>query len=148
MIRAATHNDIGALLLLSEQMHTESGYRRYPFAIEKMATLFSGLINGQGCLFVAEAPTGLVGMMAGYCEESWFTTARVAGEYGVYVAPDARGGGHAVGLIAAFRDWALEQGADLIQMGITTGITTERTALLYERLGFRRTGIIFEHEGN
>ncbi len=148
MIRAATHNDLGALLLLSEQMHTESGYRRYPFAIEKMAALFSGLINGQGCLFVADDDGTLVGMMAGYCEESWFTTARVAGEYGVYVVPESRGGGHAVGLIAMFRDWALEQGADLIQMGITTGITTERTAALYERLGFRRNGIIFEHEGN
>jgi len=147
MIRPATHNDIGAMLLLTERMHTESTYRVYPLAIDRMASLFSALMAGQGCVFVAEADGRICGMMAGYCEESWFTTAKVAGEYGVYVTPEARGARHAVGLVQAFRDWALAQGADLIQMGITTGITTERTADLYERLGFRRCGVIFEHKG-
>lgn len=147
MIRAATHADMGSMLLLAELMHAESSYRAHPFAIDKMASLFSGLINGAGCLFVSTTEGQVRGVMAGYCEESWFTPAKVAGEYGLYVAPEHRGGRHAVGLVNAFRTWATEQGADLIQMGITTGITTERTAELYERLGFRRCGVIFEYEG-
>ncbi|WP_312252724.1 GNAT family N-acetyltransferase [Stenotrophomonas sp.] len=138
---------MGALLLVSEQMHAESEYRQYPFAIDKMARLFGALIDGQGCVLVAERAGQIVGVMAGYCEESWFTPAKVAGEYGLYVVPEARGSRHAVGLVNAFREWALEQGADLIQIGITTGITTERTADLYERLGFRRCGIIFDYKG-
>jgi len=147
MIRSATYDDMGALLLLAEQMHAESDYRRYPFAIDKMARLFGALIDGQGCVLVAEHAGQLVGVMAGFCEESWFTPAKVAGEYGVYVTPDSRGAAHAAALVRAFCDWAEGQGADLIQVGVTTGVTTERTAALYERLGFRRTGIVFEYQG-
>ncbi len=147
MIRAANHNDMGALLVLAEQMHAESDYRRFPFAIEKMASLFAALIDGRGCLFVAERDGASVGVIAGYCEENWFTHAKVAGEYGLFVTPAARGGRHGIGLMRAFRTWAAEQGADQVMVGITTGVDTERTAALYERLGFHRTGILFELKG-
>jgi GNAT superfamily N-acetyltransferase len=148
MIRFATDDDMGALLILAEQMHAESDYRRYPFAIDKMARLFQGLMDGAGVVLVAEQADRVVGVMAGYCEESWFTPAKVAGEYGVFVEPGARGAALAAGLVRAFCAWAKEQGADLIQVGVTTGVTTDRTAQLYEKLRFRRTGIVFEYEGD
>lgn len=148
MIRPATSNDIGSLLLLAEQMHAESDYRRFPFAVSKMAALFNGLLAGAGCIFVAERDGQVVGLVAGYCEENWFTTARVAGEYGLFVTQAARGASIAAGLMNAFRAWAEGQGADQIVVGVTTGVHTERTAALYERMGFRRSGIVFEWKGD
>lgn len=147
MIRPATHADIGDLLVLSEAMHAESRYAAYPFSPAKMGRLFGALIDGQGCLFVAEADGRPVGMAAGYCEDFWFADAKVAGEYGIYVTKQHRGSRLGVQLLREYVRWCKEAGADLIQAGITTGVTHERTSQVYQGLGFTPTGTVFEYTG-
>ena len=43
--------------------------------------------------------------------------------------------------------WARTRGADLIQLGITTGVHVEATTRLYESAGFLPAGPLFEHRG-
>ncbi|HET7663892.1 MAG TPA: GNAT family N-acetyltransferase [Rhodanobacteraceae bacterium] len=147
MIREAAHADIGTLLLLAEAMHAESKWRRMHFDLDKTAALFRHLIDHPtGCVLVAERDGEVIGGMAGWCDEHFFSRDKFAGEFGVFVKPTRRGGLAAAGLLKAFHEWAKSQGAAFIEVGITTGVHVERSAKLYEALGFQRAGVVFEAE--
>lgn len=147
MIREAAHADIGTLLLLAEAMHAESKWHRMHFDLEKTAVLFRHLIDHPtGCVLVAERDGEVIGGMAGWCDEHFFSQDKFAGEFGVFVQPGKRGGIAAARLLRAFRAWAINAGAAFIEVGITTGVHVERSAKLYEALGFQRAGVVFEAE--
>lgn len=147
MIRPATQADIGTLLQLAEAMHVESKWRVMNFDLDKTAALFTHLINSPtGCVLVAEREGEVIGGMAGWCDEHFFSRDKFAGEFGVFVQPGRRGGMAAARLLRAFRAWAIDAGAAMIEVGITTGVHVERSAQLYEALGFQRTGVVFEAE--
>lgn len=143
MIRPATFADIPELLTLAALMHAESDYRALRFDILKAAKLFESLMLGgiDGFLVVCERGDAIVGGMAGYVMPHWISQDRVAGEYGLFVHPEARGSHAAPLLLRAFTRWARSRGAVLIQAGVTTGVHTEDTVRLYEALGYERTGI-------
>lgn len=148
MIRDATHADIPRLLILGEQMHAESRYRGLPYSAEKMAGLFAGLVDGgDGCLLVAEKAGGVVGVFAGWCAPHYFTDARVASDFGLFVEPAHRGGALAALLLRRFVAWARDRGAVLIDAGITTGVHLEATTRMYCGLGFVPVGTVFEFKG-
>jgi GNAT superfamily N-acetyltransferase len=147
MIRPATTADIGALLLLAEAMHAESRYAPLPFDLAKVADLFGGLIGGAGCLLVAERDGEIVGGLAGWCAEHFFTRAKIASDFGLFVPQNRRGGLVAARLLQAFAAWAQGQGAAMVQAGITTGVNVAATTRLYQGVGFVPVGTIFEYQG-
>ena len=71
---------------------------------------------------------------------------KVASDFGLFIEPASRGGMTAPRLLKAYIEWAKEQGAVMIQAGITTGVHVEQTTRLYEKLGFRNNGQLFELE--
>lgn len=149
MIRPATHDDIPTLVTLAERMHAESRYAAMSFDVDKMARTFAALIDGAGCLLVAEHDGEVVGGLAGWCAEHFFSREKVAGDYGVFVPPERRGGLVAARLLRAFVAWAREQGvADRwIQPGITTGVHQQATEQLYRAIGFVPVGTVFAFNG-
>jgi ribosomal protein S18 acetylase RimI-like enzyme len=62
----------------------------------------------------------------------------VAQLYGMWVAPEARGGGAGRALVDAVIAWALDRGARRIVTQVTEG--NEAALRLYERAGFADTG--------
>ncbi len=64
-----------------------------------------------------------------------------AGVYGMWVDPAARGQRIGERLIGAIVPWARAQGYGRIGLGVTIG--NDAAVALYERLGFRDTGIRF-----
>jgi len=144
MIRRAQKSDIPEIIRLSETMHMESRYRTLPYNGAKFADLIGKLIaNSDGLVVVAEKDGQLIGAIAGMVVENYFADARIAYEFGLYVEPAQRGTLAGYRLAKSYVDWATEKGADQIDMGITTGITEERTGKMYERLGLKHVGIIF-----
>jgi GNAT superfamily N-acetyltransferase len=93
-----------------------------------------------GCIFVAERERILVGMMAGFVFEHFFGFDKIASDYVLYVSPAHRGGTLMVRLVKAFESWAIGLGADEIAVGVSTEVDPQRTVMLYERLGYRRSG--------
>lgn len=147
MIRTATHEDIPRLIELGEQMHVESRFARLPFDRDKVQALFAHLIESpDGLLLVADADGVLVGGFAGYVVEHYFARTKVASDFGLFIEPASRGGMTAPRLLKAYIEWAKAQGAVMIQAGITTGVHVEQTTRLYEKLGFRNNGQLFELE--
>jgi GNAT superfamily N-acetyltransferase len=143
-IRPADRADIPRLLEFGPAMHAESPFwSRLPFSASQLVETLELLIGHElGFVWVAERNGVVVGVLLGSCEDYWMSSARVAMERALYVEPAARGGLYAARLVTAFVAWANEYGAALIFAGVSTGVHTERTVGLYERLGFVRNGAV------
>lgn len=146
MIRNATTADIPIMLDLGEAMHAESRYARFPWNRDKVAELIRALIaSDDGLALVDEMGGMIVGGILAAIEDSFFGPARFACEFAVFAEPSARGGMVGARLLRAYVAWAREQGAALIQAGITTGVTEKSSARLYSVVGFYPVGTLFEH---
>lgn len=147
MIRPATHDDIDRLAELGEMMHAESRFARLPIDLHKVRALFAHLIESpDGLLIVSESDGVVIGGFAGYVVEHYFARTLVADDFALFVDPEYRGGMSAPRLLKAYVDWAKGKGAVMIHAGITTGVHVDETAKLYERLGFKLAGQLFEIE--
>lgn len=141
MIRQATMTDVPALIELGAMMHAESPrYRHLTFRADKLAGLSHSLVD-DGILLLAVDHGRPVGMAVGFVMEQFFTDSRLAADLAIYVIPAHRGGPWFLRLVKAFERRALDLGADEISLGVSTEVDTERTAGLYERLGYRRSAI-------
>lgn len=149
MIRHATRDDIGALLLLAEQMHAESRFARRRFSLVKMAALFASLIDSDdGLVLVAERDGQIVGTFAGYVAEDWFGPDKTSCDFGMFVSSDRRGGIAAASMLKAYRTWARERGVAQPEIGITTGVRLAESTRLYQAVGFQPVGTVFEFQGD
>lgn len=141
MIRAATHTDVPDLIELGAMMHAESPrFRRLTFRPDKLEAMARPLMDS-GIVLLAEDRGRVVGMIIGAVIEQFFTDAKTAVDVATYVAPSHRGGPWFVKLIKAFEDKAEDLGAAEITFGISSGVQTERTAQLYEKMGYRRSSV-------
>lgn len=146
MIRAAAASDLPRLVELGAQMHAESPrYSRLAFDRARTAVTLAQLLESDdGFLYVAEHDGLVVGGLAGIASAHWCSHEKVATDLALFVEPAHRGGLEALRLVRTFIAWAGTRGARIVQLGVTTGIHVEQTARLYERIGLRQCGLIFE----
>lgn len=146
MIRPATPHDLPALLDLGEQMHAESPrFSRLAFSRDRLHQTLSGLLSSPaGFLWVAESEGQVIGGMAGFIAQHWASEDKVSTDLALFIDERMRGGMSTARLVNEYKRWAWKHGAHIVQVGITTGVQTEQTARLYERLGFARCGLILE----
>lgn len=147
MIREANEHDIPELVALGRQMHGESPrWGVLTFDEARLETTLRSLIGSpMGFVWVAEDSAGEVigGMVAVVCEH-WCSADRVASDLALFMRMDCRGSIAPARLLRAYRAWAHEQGAKLVQVGVTTGVHADLTASMMERVGFRRCGVLLE----
>lgn len=145
-IRVATLDDLTRILELGELLHKESPrWSRLSFNREKArAHMRMLLTDPRGVVFVAERDGLVIGGIAGFADEHWSSDDIVAQEVSFFMAPEARGSMAATRLICALRAWGEIRKAVWLQAGTSTGLDPERTAGLYERLGFTRCAIGLE----
>ena len=145
-IRPATYEDLDILLDIAAAMHRESSrFARLEFSNAKVLQLFITLIESDnGLLLVAERDDTVVGAVAAMIGQHWFSEDIVANEYGVFILPQHRGGMTGARLVRGYIEWAKTKGANMIQLGISTGVHTDETAALYRALGLKQFSIGFE----
>ena len=143
IIRDATLLDAEALLKMGELMHHESPrFNKFTFDKEKAANLIQHLIAiDNGIIVVAEHEGSLVGMIGGMVCEQFFSKDLYACDFVVFIEPEHRGCSAVIRMIKLFEQRAKDLGAKEISLGISTEIHAERTANLYEKLGYKRSGI-------
>lgn len=150
MIRPAIADDLPRMMFLAVTMHQESPrYRDIPFDEGKVGSLLLKLMQSEdGFLWVAEElGRGVVGALAATAYELWFSTARVAGDFGLFMHPDFRGGLAAARLVRRYREWGKEQGLVGTDLGHTTGIEPDRYDRFIRCLGFEETGRLYTAGG-
>lgn len=125
-------------------MHAESPrFARLQFDPERLSGVAANLIpNKDCCVLVGDAGGVLIGMFVGFVMQHIFSTASYASDMALYVSPEERGGTLAVRFLRRFEEWARTAGAAELVPGISTEVEVERTARLYERLGYKRSGLI------
>jgi hypothetical protein len=83
-------------------------------------------------------------MYAGYITEYYFGKDLIAQDLLLFVDPTKRGGLAAVKLITAFEDWAFAKGVKEVCPASSTMVAPERTAMLYNLLGYTNVGSLFK----
>lgn len=150
IVRPATIDDLDELLRLGEEMRQES-IIEFPRINPQMVGYFlenKGKIPGLILeVFVADlymsnnTPSdGLVGFMVGLVGPPFFSEITVGYHNIFYVTPEHRAKMFGVRLIKAFEAWAIENGASATELCVDTGLKTDRTGRLYERMGYEYMG--------
>lgn len=148
MIRAATEADIERIVEFGAQLHAESRFARLPYSVDKCRALAASMVaepDGH-CALIAERGGEPIGVMLGFIDEHFFTDARVASDVMLYIVPQCRGGLAGPRLLDHFTAWALSKQVEMVEIGISTGVNVEASTRLYQRLGYRPVGIVFELE--
>ncbi len=146
LVRSLTVDDIEPLIQLGHVMHKESVYHNLDFSEEKLRTLGMTILSSptEWCCLVAEdSDKNRVGMLVGFITQHVFGTDRIAQDFITFIFPNKRGmlGGRR--LIQEIERWAAANGAKSVHLGITTGVTVDRTSQLYERLGYTNGGVLY-----
>lgn len=144
-IRQMNDDDLDDLIAMGWDMHQESWYRNLNFDPPKLRLLYESIkaYPARFCAFVAEEGDNKVGMFVGAIAEFYFGTDKLASDLLLFVAKEHRGSTAAPRLIKAYLAWAKENDARSINLGISTSINVDRTARLYEKLGFKLDGHLF-----
>lgn len=142
-VRTAILDDLPDILDMGAALHAESPrYAALSYNAAKVEARARDVIPGGGAL-VAEMNGKIIGMIAGFVCEHWFSDDKIASDYTFYVKPEHRGGRAALLLVRGFEGWAYLNGAKDIVPGTSTLINAEGTARFYEKLGYERSGYGF-----
>jgi N-acetylglutamate synthase-like GNAT family acetyltransferase len=133
--RTATEEDIPAIKELSDVMLTPSGLG--------VATIpkITALVKSPSTLFaLAEHAGDLVGFTCAIVHESVFNDRRRVSDIGIFVLPAYRGTEVAAVLVETLEHWAMQQAAEEVWLGQTTGSNIDKVAEYYQRLGYTIRG--------
>lgn len=146
MIRAATLNDIPVMVDLGRSMHLESIYAPFDYDTAKVADLIAALITTRfGIALVAEDNGQIIGGFIGSIQPHWFGGDTCASDFALFVHPDHRTSITGLKLIKRYIQEAQAKGAKQIMLANSTGVASDRVAQLFESLGFKRRGYVFEY---
>lgn len=147
-IRVATMEDLPRILVLGEMLHKESPrWSRMSFNRAKAAEYIANLIvQPNGVVFLAERGGQVVGGIAGMVAPHWCSDDLLGYEVSLFMDEGARGTMVPARLICALEAWCGMRGALWTTAGTSTGLDPERTAGLYETLGWSRCMIGLEKQ--
>lgn len=140
MIREATIKDVPMLVQLGKAYFEEADWKNYDFDDAWLTGQFYRcLVDEDWHILVSVKDREIVGFAM--CENTSlvFTTDTALRCEILYILPEWRGAA-GPSLIKYIGKLGKRIGAKCTHIGVTSGITTERTRLLYERLGFKQIG--------
>ena len=127
-------------------MAKESEYSTDGYDFDKVEDLFDRVVAEPRFYGVVSVGGNgeIRGMFVGVLNEHFFSANTIATDLFLYVKPEHRGSRDGYALIKGYLAWCEEINADVVKMGITTGINEEKTAELYKKLGFSYSGSIYK----
>lgn len=147
-IQRATHADIGDLVWLGREMQAESAVGFPAIDPAAIAAHLDLTIANPDRVFmaIAHADGAPVGLVNGVIGAYPFSDERRACCDTLFVHSGFRGRHTGPRLLKRFDSWGTENGAQSIYLGISSGITPDRTARLLARLGYVPLGQTFRKE--
>lgn len=145
-IRKARRDDIEHLVRMGAALSSEAPeFAGMAYNHDKVRRLLTTLHDSpHGFVMVAEDGGQIAGLMVAAATEHWAFDALVAFDLALYVAPGQRGARHGAALLKAYAQWCRDVGAVRGTAGVSTGIHPDATGQLYESVGARRVGGIFD----
>jgi hypothetical protein len=148
-IRQMEHDDIDDVLVLCEEMITESKYHGLvPFDRSSTIMMLADSVDGmQSKTFVLVDNQNAIVGGAIYAIMPYFFARRIlAVDLAVYVTPKHRTYRAVKMLITAGEQWSRDNQAGALMLGITAPEDDELVAKLYGKLGYRHWGTLMRKE--
>jgi RimJ/RimL family protein N-acetyltransferase len=126
-------------------MHSESEFQSLHWNEEKVLNwLRKNVESPNRFVYCAYDENTIAGVFIGSISEFYFGNDRLASDLLWYVGEEYRGTRIGIRLLKEFQKWATEQNVDRIQVGISSGMSMERTGALLERMGFSQIGGLYK----
>lgn len=126
-------------------MHSESEFQSLHWNEGKVLNwLRKNVESPNRFVYCAYDENTLAGVFIGSISEFYFGNDRLASDLLWYVGKEYRGTRIGIRLLKEFQKWATEQNVDRIQVGISSGMSMERTGALLERMGFIQIGGLYK----
>jgi len=141
-VRALEPNDVPGVLNLGYQMHQESVYRHFDYNENKFGRLlYHYITNPDTCFaYVGTSNNALNGVFLGSIGEHYFGTDLIASDTLWYVSPQSRGSRVGLQLLRTFEKWAKDRNAAEIYVGVSSGLKTDKTGTMLQKLGYNLVG--------
>lgn len=145
-VRPLTPEDVAEVIALGYKMHQESVYRHFDYDENKCGQLLYRFLTNPNTCFahVAESDGELVGVFLGSIGEHYFGRDLVASDTLWYVLPEHRGSRAGGVLLKTFESWAKDRNAAEINVGISSGLSAEKTGAMLQKVGYEVVGGIYK----
>lgn len=142
MLRSFAEKDFEEVFALGVLMHEESVFRHFDFDKEKCRALFQRFTSNPDTHFACLSESGgvVTGMFLGSICEHYFGKDLIASDTLWYVLPEHRGSRAGLQLLRAFENWAKARNAAEVFIGVSTGLGTDRTGAMLQKLGYDVVG--------
>lgn len=147
-VRDAGAADLDALIALGSRMRSESVEPFPPIEPERVQKQLDMAVAMPDVFLVALAeddglPIGMVTAVAG--DYAFSSQLRAVSDL-LFVLPERRGLVAAKWLVRRFLDWSDDLGAETDIIGVSTGVSPERTGRFLELMGFRPMGMTYRRD--
>ena len=139
--RRAVPEDLSQIMRLAKEMHEETAFRTLSFSESKSATeILSCILNPNMFVAVAEDRGRLLGVIAAYLSQPYFSEDFAVYDHIWYVGKEGRGTMVGPRLLKHLSTWAKLCRAKTIFVTLGSDVSQERVGRLVERLGYSRLG--------
>ena len=141
-IRPIEPKDVPGVIDLGFWMHQESVYRHFNYDPNKCGRMVYHFMTNPDTHFayVGTHKGTLNSVLLGSIGEHYFGTDLIASDTLWYVSPQSRGSRVGLQLLRAFEKWAKERDAAEIYMGISSGLSADKTGAMLQKLGYDVVG--------
>jgi GNAT superfamily N-acetyltransferase len=136
-LRHPNEGDWAHILPVARQLHEESWFRNFDFDPDMARQFFDAcLFDPMFFAIVAEQEGVIAGFFVAAATRHIFGRDLYACDMLFYLAPEHRSGMTAARMIRAYEAWCRIKKVKEIHIGVSSGISTERTAEFYRRMGY------------
>jgi len=132
------------LIKLGFSMWEESElFKRHPLKtnkLEQLATIIH--TNDSMACYIAYNKEGYHGIWIGSIHSLWYSDDLVVSDVVFYVKKECRGSSAALKLLRSAEKWAKSKNALIFNLGLSSGIDTEKTVCFFEKLGYFNQGTL------
>lgn len=145
-VRDAIDHEVYKMVEISEIILAESPtYTLMTFDKEKSANYLYGAIVKQPGWFlrvIADESNEIVGGMLCYCETSLFGPDKLAYDVTIMIQKEYRGRclPQIIQIVDEYKKWALNEGAKVIKIGVSSGLNIDKADKFFQMLGFDKIG--------
>lgn len=144
-----TEDDLLSLLRLCKSFHDETTQGREELDYLKLKKIFALAYQFPDKFYLdfkKDKDGEFVGMFVGYTQELFYSTYLEALELFYYVREDHRGSPWFIKTLKRFETWAKEKGATSIRLLPSSGVKSNSSVGMYERLGYDVIGHVLHKE--
>jgi len=141
----AEESDLESIYYLGKEMHEESEFSSLDWNPEKVRDwIYRNIHDANRLVLCAYDADKLCGVFIAGISDFYFGDSTVSSDYIWYVDKNYRGTRVGIRLLKLYVEWAKSQEVDRIQVGVSSGMTVDRTGELLIRMGFEKIGGIYK----